>query len=267
MHLLSISWPWTSPRPPTVVTLCDTSKRRKWQEQRRRGRKKYPGGAYPILPPPNICYQERHFGESPRPARHKKRREKKRSVSSGASALCCRFEAKRRWETKSNMGFMWQRVEEKTPADWQSGHLYLKVVWNFNKGGNRCLSPHCTFLRLQQQRKKGGGGGRGGVVVHSWLTRSQYRERKRGKNDGAFKLIPKAPIGICFVLFFITFRWFWAFWPFSFLSSSLPHASPLSLFLQIKSGVHYWMMRLFIAVKWVNHGGGPFFSRARERKD
>lgn len=30
-------------------------------------------------------------------------------------------------------------------------------------------------------------------------------------------------------------------------------------FIQIKSGVHYWMIRLFIAVKWVNHEGAPFF--------
>lgn len=44
--------------------------------------------------------------------------------------------------------------------------------------------------------------------------------------------------------------------------------SALTLFsLQIKSGVHYRMMRLFIAVKWVNHEGAPFFGGGRERKD
>lgn len=37
--------------------------------------------------------------------------------------------------------------------------------------------------------------------------------------------------------------------------------------LQIKSGVHYWMMRLFIAVKWVNHEGALFFCLGREKED
>lgn len=175
------------------------------------------------------------------------------------SALCCRFEAKRRWETKSNMGFMWQRVWEKMVggADGPSGQFNLKIVCNLNKGANLCLYPPCVCSRLCSSKgwMGGEGGGRG---------EANTRCARGGKNYGAFKLIPKAPIGICFVLFFITFQWFWAFWPFSFLSSSLSH-SPHSP--QIKSGVHYWMMRLFIAVKWVNHGGGSFFSRARERKD
>lgn len=76
------------------------------------------------------------------------------------------------------------------------------------------------------------------------------RERK---NYGALTLIPKAPTGVCIVLFFITFQ--------RFERSGLP---PL---FQIKSGVHYWMMRLFIAVKWVNHEGAPLFFLRRERKD
>ena len=40
---------------------------------------------------------------------------------------------------------------------------------------------------------------------HSWLRKNQSREYKR-ENYGAFKLIPKAPIGVCIVLFFITFQ-------------------------------------------------------------
>lgn len=32
------------------------------------------------------------------------------------------------------------------------------------------------------------------------------RRVEEGKNYGAFKLIPKAPIGVCIVLFFITFQ-------------------------------------------------------------
>lgn len=32
------------------------------------------------------------------------------------------------------------------------------------------------------------------------------KSKKEEKNDGAFKLIPKAPTGVCIVLFFITFQ-------------------------------------------------------------
>lgn len=46
-----------------------------------------------------------------------------------------------------------------------------------------------------------------GEKSDSWLRKNQSREHKRRKkNYGAFKLIPKAPIGVCIVLFFITFQ-------------------------------------------------------------
>lgn len=40
----------------------------------------------------------------------------------------------------------------------------------------------------------------------SWLRKNQSNEYKKEKNYGAFKLNPKAPIGVCIVLFFITFQ-------------------------------------------------------------
>lgn len=45
-----------------------------------------------------------------------------------------------------------------------------------------------------------------GKKSHSWLRKNQSRDYKREKNYRAFKLIPKAPIGVCIVLFFITFQ-------------------------------------------------------------
>lgn len=100
-----------------------------------------------------------------------------------------------------------------------------------------------------------GVGGGGGEKSHSWQWRKPIPESSgEGRNYRAFKLIPKAAIAVCIVLFFITFGW-------------CERAGLFSPLLQIKSGVHYWMMRLFIAVKWVNHEGAPFFFQGREKKD
>lgn len=50
------------------------------------------------------------------------------------------------------------------------------------------------------------GGRREGKVAQLAEEKPMQGAQEGEKNYGAFKLIPKAPIGICFVLFFITFQ-------------------------------------------------------------
>lgn len=151
---------------------------------------------------------------------------------------------------------MWQRMKEKY-VFW--GFLFvffklmLKIFFLMTDGSCEFTVFLLSLYICKTSHQQGVREGKSHRVGWGEKKKKTICREEEGKNYGAFKLIPKAPIGVCIVLFFITFQWF-------------EHSGPFFP-LQIKSGVHYWMMRLFIAVKWVNHEGAPFFFRGRERRD
>lgn len=112
------SWGLISLRRSTAATLCDASRTRKRLRRRSEGRRKKLGGTTPQSPCRRFC--------SPHcPATAA-------CLHSGGHRLffffflllCCRFEAKKRWETKSNMGFMWQKKK----SCWHSHIIYVMFI-------------------------------------------------------------------------------------------------------------------------------------------
>lgn len=103
---LENSWVLISLRRSNAATSCDASRKRKPLGRPIEGRRKKLGGTSPLSPCCRFCSpsSQPHY---PAPTAY---------LDSGGHCLfffflllCCRFEAKKRWETKSNMGFMWRK--------------------------------------------------------------------------------------------------------------------------------------------------------------